>query len=195
MGQFSMKILPDTGSRLDGNQQAVTQQRAENGENWFQREFKGIEAGDIFSLPLQTNGYAFGRVMNAHDGAQIAEFFRHWQPDNAYSEAIPDSGRLFSPIGIMITQISYRNRKRPWQVIHKDPEYYPDDLYEIPFLSASGPNYEFRYYTLNNIRKELGPVTKKEAEEGKVCEIMPQHPGWITNFVEKLLKAQGLLGG
>lgn len=73
---------------------------AADGTDWFQRRRKGIEAGDVFSLPLPSGGYGFGRVMNAHGGADIAEFFRYRSSDDVYSDGSLHSGRLFSPIGI-----------------------------------------------------------------------------------------------
>lgn len=72
-------------------------------------------------------------------------------------------------------------------MIHKDLDYYPDDLYEIPFLSTSGPGGALEYYTLNDIRETLGPVTYEEQETGAVSSIMPHHPGWIARTVEERL--------
>lgn len=169
-------------------------QVADDGYDWFLRRFKGIEAGDVFSFSLPSGGFAFGRVMNAHDGAQIAEYFRHWQEDDAFSDGIVLSGRLFAPIGVWISGIAYRNRKRPWKVIHKDPEYYPDELYDIQFLAASGYRGAYQYYTLRDIGKFYGAISKEELDNELVCSIMPQHPGMIANLVEKHMRASGLMG-
>jgi len=174
-----------------GDRAAVTDhQVAADGTNWFQRRRRGIDAGDVFSLPLPSGGYGFGRVMNVHDGADIAEFFRYRSFESTYSDDILRAGRLFSPIGIMITAIAWRNRERPWRVVRKDPVYYPDDLYEIPFLSASGTGGGLEYYTLNDIRKVLGSVSPEEEKNGTVCSIMPQNPGWIARTVEERLPPQ-----
>ncbi|WP_081687717.1 Imm26 family immunity protein [Glycomyces tenuis] len=164
---------------------------AKDGIDWFQRKAKGIEAGDIFSIPLP-RGYGFGRVMNTQDGARIAEFFRFWQEDESFSEAISASGRLFSPIGIFLDGIAYRNRKRPWKVIAKNPNYYPDDLYEIPFLLEKGPGYDYGYFTLNERYERFGPVSQEDVDKGRVCSLLPQHPDMIAEMVEELLTELGI---
>lgn len=168
---------------------------AKNGTDWFRREASGIAAGDIFSVPLPGGGFGFGRVMNTKDGAMIAEFFRHWQADNTYSDAIPASGRLFSPIGIDISDIAYRNRKRPWQVIAKDPDYYPDDFYEIPFLLANVGNLGYGYFTYyDSFDQRYGSVSKEDVDNGRICSNMPQHPGMIEIEIEEQLARQGIHG-
>ena len=161
-----------------------------HGFDWFKRTFKGISAGDVFSLPL-SKGYGFGRVLNAHDGATIAEFFRYWAPDNQFHPDILTSGRLFSPVGILITDIGHGRRVRDWTVISKDPNFYPDDLYEIPFAqSHDGQNWTF--YTLKNDRKIVGPVSIEDIQAWAVASQLPQHKGRITKMVEETLRAINL---
>jgi hypothetical protein len=93
---------------------ANTTRTAVDGYDWFQRKFKGIEVGDVFSVPLPLGGFGFGRVINAHDGATLAEFFRYWKSTPEFEPAITSAGRLFAPTGFFVTDIAYRNRKRTW---------------------------------------------------------------------------------
>lgn len=166
-----------------------------DGIDWFQRERRGIAAGDIFSVPLPNGGYAFGRVMNAHDGATVAEFFRCWQADDSYTDAIPAAGRLIAPIGILIGDIAYRNRKRPWKVIAKDPDYYPDDFYEIPFMLANVGNLGYGYFTFHDrFDEHFGSVSKDDVDNGRICSHMPQHPDYVTELISEQLARQGIHG-
>ncbi|MBA4491924.1 Imm26 family immunity protein [Paracoccus sp. S1E-3] len=164
---------------------------ARDGFDWFQRKFKGVEAGDIFAVPLPDGSYAFGRLMNAKDGATIAEFFRARRDTPDFDEGIVQSGRLFAPTGILITDIESRNRKRPWKVIHKDPEYYPDDLYDLRFFQGMGSG-TWTYYTLNDQRETLGPVSDEDIGNWRVGSIMPQHPEQITKAIVRQMERQGI---
>jgi hypothetical protein len=92
-------------------------------------------------VPL-SRGFAFGRVLNAHEGASIAEFFNYWSADNDFKTYILNAQRLFSTVGILITDIAEGNRKRDWKVVHEDSQFYPRDLYDVPFSqSIDGENW------------------------------------------------------
>lgn len=158
---------------------------------WFGREFKGIQAGDVFSIPLSDGTYAFGRLMNAKDGATIAEFFRTRRDTAEFSPDILRTGRLFGPVGILVGDIEYRNRKRPWKVIHRDMEYYPKDLYDWQFYGGGGPG-KWKYFTLRGNQEFLGPASDNDVENWKIASNLPQHPGRITKMIEKQLAVQGL---
>ncbi len=158
---------------------------ADDGYDWFQRSAKGISAGDVFCIPL-SSGYAFGRVMNAHDGATLAEFFRCWRAGAEFDESICPSGRLAAPIGILLDSTHFRNRKRSWKVIHSDAGYYPQDLYEIEFRqSLDGENWTT--YSLADEKKVLRAVPAEDALTFKVGELPPQHPGRIARLLEDRL--------
>lgn len=163
------------------------QRTAVDGYDWFQRELKGIEAGDIFAIPLRIGGYGFGRVVNAHPGASLAEFFRFWADAPAYAKEIADSGRLFPPTGFSVSDIAHRNRKRPWRVIHKDPHYYPADLYDLKF-SQSHDGRNWTYYTLNDHWQTLGRISVNDVDEWEVPSRLPEHPDQIMSVVEYKLK-------
>ncbi len=93
-----------------------------DGYDWFLRTRKGISAGDVIAVPLKCGGFGFGRVLNVHDGATLAEFFAYWSEEASFDQEIIESPRLFSPVGISVMDIEYRNRKRDWKVIHRDSE-------------------------------------------------------------------------
>ena len=65
-----------------------------HGFNWFQRKSKGVSAGDVFSVPLEGGGFGFGRVLNAHDGATLAEFFKYWSAKPEFNEEMRQMARL-----------------------------------------------------------------------------------------------------
>ncbi len=164
---------------------------AKNGYDWFSQKFKGIEAGDVFCVPLPDGSYGFGRLMNAKDGAIIAEFFRIRRQTPDFDFAIIQSGRLFAPVGVMSDSIAYRNRKRPWKVIHKDSDYYPDDLYDLHFYCGYGPG-KWQYFTLYE-RKPLGPVSDEDIRNWQVVgSLMPQHPGRVEIVIVERLEELGL---
>lgn len=171
----------------------ATEERTDvTGYNWFQRTFKGVSAGDVFIVPIEAGGFGFGRLLNANDGAIIAEFFRYWAPKPVFHEDILSSWRLFAPIGILADSISYRNRKREWKVIHRDPDFYPNDLYDLPFVRLGGGG-KWIYYTLHDINTELGPVSDTDEETYKVGALGPQHPGFIAKLMENKLLTEGLM--
>ena len=165
---------------------------AVDGYDWFQRKFKGIEVGDVFSVPLSLAGFGFGRVINAHDGATLAEFFRYWSETADYEPEIISSGRLFSPTGFLITDIEHGNRKRPWKVVHKDPKFYPEDLYDLKF-SQSHDGEIWTYYTLRDENQTLGKISRRDVDEFRVPSILPQHRDRITKVVEGQLRAEGII--
>ena len=74
-----------------------------DGYDWFQREFKGIAAGDVFYVPID-DGFGFGRVLNTHGGASIAEFFKYWSRDTTFTPDIITSGRIMGPVGLCCTK-------------------------------------------------------------------------------------------
>ena len=164
---------------------------ASDGRDWFGRKFKGVEAGSVFAVPLPDGTYAFGRLMNAKDGATIAEFFRARRMTPEFDPEILQSGRLFGPVGVLTGDIEGPNRKRPWKVVHRDPEYYPDDLYDIPFFQGMGAG-TWQYFTLNNHFEILGPVADEDVGKWKVASILPQHPEQITKMIVRQLARQGL---
>ena len=161
-----------------------------HGYNWFQRTYKGVSAGDVFSVPLE-QGFAYGRVLNAHEGASIAEFFRFWSAESAFDPEIIKSPRLFSPVGILITDIASRQRKRAWKVVHQDSSFYPDDLYEIPF-SQSWDGENWTYYTLLDDEKTLGKIDFEAIKSWEVASQLPQHKSRIQKMLETQLVAAGL---
>ncbi len=163
-----------------------------HGFNWFQRKSKGVSAGDVFSVPLEGGGFGFGRVLNAHDGATLAEFFKYWSAEPEFNDEMLESGRLFSPVGFLISDIQAGNRKRSWQVIHKDPEFYPEDLYEIPFCQSHDSE-NWTYYTLHDDEKTLGKVSAEDVRKWKVASQLPQHRDRIAAVVEDSLKEVGLI--
>lgn len=164
---------------------------ARDGYDWFGRKFNGNEAGSVFSVPLPDGTYAFGRLMNAKDGANIAEFFRARRNTPEFDPAILQAGRLFGPVGVLAGDIEGPNRKRPWKVVHKDPEYYPDDLYDIPFFRGTGAG-TWRYFTLNDDREILGPVADKDVGSWKVASVLPQYADEITDMIVWNMEQQGL---
>jgi hypothetical protein len=85
---------------------------ARDGYDWFGRKFKGNEAGSVFSVPLPDGTYAFGRLMNAKDGANIAEFFRARRDTPEFDPAILQAGRLFGPVGVLAGDIEGPNDDR-----------------------------------------------------------------------------------
>ncbi len=165
--------------------------QARDGFDWFGRSFKGINAGDVFAVPLPDGTYAFGRQMNAKDGATIAEFFRARRDTPDFDPEIIRSGRLFSPVGILITDIAHGNRKRPWQVIHKDRDYYPEDLYGLKFHRGTGPG-QWQYFTLDDEFQTLGRVSDEDVRDWRVPSLMPQHADRVVNVIMEKLKKQGL---
>ncbi|MFD1794910.1 hypothetical protein FQV27_05500 [Paracoccus aurantiacus] len=164
---------------------------AKDGYDWFGRKFKGVEAGSVFAVPLSDGTYAFGRLMNAKDGATIAEFFRARRDTPDFDDGIINSGRLFGPTGVLITAIDAPNRKRPWKVVHKDADFYPDDLYDIRFARGTGPG-NWAYFTLENQFETLGPLSDDDVGSWRVGFNLPQQPETLTQAIERRLEAEGL---
>lgn len=162
--------------------------KASDGFDWFQRKRKGIQAGDVFSVPLPNGGYAFGRVLNTHDGATIAEFFQHKSESDSFQPDILKAGRAFSPIGILLTDIQSGNRKRPWKVIGRDPNFYPNDLYDLPFAIGDPPD-GMHVYTLEDLHKMVRRVSWNEVQNWDVGVRMPQHPDRISMKLEQKILA------
>lgn len=162
-----------------------------NGFDWFGREFRGIAIGDVFSVPLPDGSFAFGRQMNATDGANIAEFFRTRHDAPVYDPAILQSGRLFGPVGILADNIEHKRRKRPWKIVHKDPDYRPEALYDIPFLRGSGPG-RWSYFTLEDEFTDLGRVSDEDAENWRVSPLLGQTRSAIEGVIVEQMKRQGV---
>jgi hypothetical protein len=77
-------------------------------------------------------------------------------------------------------------------VIHKDPEFYPEDLYELKFCqSYDGRNWT--YYTLHDHKKTLGKVAAEDVDQWLVSNRLPQHPDRITDVLQRHLMAQGVM--
>ena len=169
-----------------------SQKTAHDGYDWSGRKLKGIEVGDVFSLPLPDGSFAFGRVLNAHDGATVAEFFRARRDTPEFDPSVLESGRLIAPTGILFDGIEYRNRKRDWKVVAKDPDFYPDDLYDWKFVRSPDGRDNWEYYTLYDVWTMKGRASNDDVKNWRFGTILPQHPGRLRDVIAEQLEKQGL---
>lgn len=168
-----------------------TKRTNRDGFDWFGRELKGIEAGDVFAVPLPDGSYVFGRQMNAKDGANIAEFFRARRDSPEFDPEILKSGRLFGPVGIFADNIEHGRRKRPWKVIHKDPDYYPEDLYDLKFFRGMGPG-RWSWFTLEDEFETRGPVSDHDVDNWRIAPLLGQSASAVEAVIQQQLEKQGL---
>lgn len=87
--------------------------------------------GDIVRIPLGDGRFAYGRVLKVDKRSDIVEIFRHADRGEGWRPAITYTGRLFHPIcfsGAMLI------REGPWEVVHSDPGFVPDDVEEQKFV-------------------------------------------------------------
>ncbi|ECZ0083351.1 hypothetical protein F7767_11430 [Salmonella enterica subsp. enterica serovar Infantis] len=96
------------------------------------------EVGDIFTIPLFSGGYGFGRIIYMDErNWGVGEIFSFFSEYKKYTPEIELSGHLMYP------RIILKNHFSNWvyTIIHKDKNYICPYLDELRYVSGSPGNY------------------------------------------------------
>lgn len=138
-----------------------------------------VEVGDVYAVPLPSGGFGFGRIIHLEDGYELAEYFEYFSEKQEFNTEIVSSGRAFSPMGVLLTEIENGS----WKVVWKDSAYKCPDIATLRFVM--GEPGRFSELRVGEFGKGT-PVSDKQAKG--LLSRLPQHPGFVANMLEQHIK-------
>lgn len=114
------------------------------------------KAGDVFSIPLRSGLFAFGRIMTIGEKfGTLVEIFKETSPTAVATPRILESSRLFHPVYLNGLRAF---RDLAYRIISSDPNYSPSDYESLKFRVGT-PG----LYKLKQGSSKSRPISTEEA--------------------------------
>lgn len=144
-----------------------------------------VSIGDVFSIPLRSKGYGFGRIIYIAGKWKLAEFFADFREKSEYSNGIIKSGRVMPVYNIVTLAIE----KGDWPIVARDEEFEPSDLADLVFYKGLP---ESRCY-ITALGQPVVGDSKRAV--GDATSAMPQFAEFISERLWEALQARSLIRG
>ncbi|EEG3117877.1 hypothetical protein IIL26_004298 [Salmonella enterica subsp. enterica serovar Kingston] len=142
--------------------------------------------GDVFSIPLPSGGYGFGRIIYLDNVKwNVSAVFSYYSNNKIYSPGIIHSKELMPPVLMMPSVFFYNWR---YTIIHHDHNFIYPQLDDLCYVSGS-PG----HYWVNKVGEFGKGPTISDEDAIKIPKYSLSHPDDFEILVENELRKKGLL--
>lgn len=131
-----------------------------------------LSVGDVFAIPLRSQGFGFGRMIYIDGKWRLAEFFNKFKSDAVYTGDIVDSGRIVPVHNIVTLAIE----SSEWPVIRRDPDFVAKDVDSLVFYKGLRGSRSFL-----KVNGDYLPCTEDKAPPS--ASSMPQFAEYVSDML------------